>query len=309
MNLDVPMAGQGESQGVASVGERDANRIIEEQIDDRLLRLEQVSNADVLFFDGPIYPLAAEWIKDAVEAIQPKRKTILFLLETNGGVAYVAERIALILRHHYRRVAFLIPGEAMSAGTILVMSGDAIYMDYASMLGPIDPQVPGRNRRGYVPALGYLEQFKRFIAKANEGALTAAEVTYWVENFDPAELYQYEQENELSIALLEEWLAKYKFRNWRKTETQGKKVTPKMRRERAQEIARRLSDTERWHSHSRGIPMEVLRRDLKLLINDFGADEDLGPAVQGYYHLLKDYCLKRGHGDYVLHTRGHYLGY
>src|SRR4029077_11346716 len=106
------------------VGERDANRIIEEQLDDRLLRLEQGSDADVLFFDGPIYPLAAEWIKDAVEAIQPKRKSILFLLETDGGVAYVAERIALILRHHYKRVAFLIPGEAMSAGTILVMSGD-----------------------------------------------------------------------------------------------------------------------------------------------------------------------------------------
>ena len=68
-----------------------------------------------------------------------------------------------------------------------------------------------------------LEQFKRFIAKANEGELTAAEVTYWVENFDPAELYQYEQENELSIALLEEWLAKYKFRNWRETETEAKK--------------------------------------------------------------------------------------
>ena len=82
-----------------------------------------------------------------------------------------------------------------------------------------------------------------------------------------------------------------------------------MRKERAQEIARRLSDTERWHSHSRGIPMEVLRRDLKLLINDFGDDEDLGSAVRGYYHLLKDYCLKRGYGDYVLHTRGHYLGY
>jgi len=289
MNRPVPMAGTGRNQGVAAVGERDANRIIEERLGNRLEGLESVSDADVLFFGGPIYPLAAEWIKDALESLHPKRKTILFLLETDGGVAYVAERIALILRHHHKRVAFLIPGEAMSAGTILVMSGDAIYMDYASMLGPIDPQVPRRNREGYVPARGYLEQYQRFVKKAEEGELTSAELTYLVENFDAAELYQYEQETELSIALLEQWLAKYKFRNWHETETQGKKVTPALRKQRAEEIARKLSDTTRWHSHSRGIPMDVLRRDLKLLVNDFGADAQLQAAVQGYYHLLKDY--------------------
>jgi hypothetical protein len=296
-------------KGVASVGERDANRIIEEQLDARVQILEDVSGADVLFYNGPIYPIASEWIKDALEALPDKRKSILFLLETEGGFAHVAERIALILRHHYKRVAFLVPSEAMSAGTILVMSGDSIYMDYASMLGPIDPQVKRGGRGGWVPALGYLEQYERFVKKSQEGELTSAELTYFVENFDPAELYQYEQETELSIALLEEWLAKYKFKNWRNTESKGTKVTVKIRKQRAEEIARRLSDTKRWHSHSRGIPMEVLRRDLKLLINDFGGDPDLGPAVQGYYHLLKDYCFKRDHMMMVLHTRERYLGF
>jgi hypothetical protein len=296
-------------KGAASVGERDANRIIEEQLDTRVQKLESVSNADVLFYNGPIYPIASEWIKDALEALPNKRKSILFLLETGGGLAHVAERIALILRHHYKRVAFLVPSEAMSAGTILVMSGDSIYMDYASMLGPIDPQVKRGGRGGWVPALGYLEQYERFVKKAKEGELTSAELTYFVENFDPAELYQYEQETELSIALLEEWLAKYKFKNWRITETKKTKVTAKMRKERAEHIARKLNDTKRWHSHSRGIPMEVVRRDLKLLINDFGEDPDLGPAVQGYYHLLKDYCFKRDHTMVVLHTKERYLGF
>lgn len=295
-------------KGVVSVGERDANRVIEDQLDTRVHTLEDVSDSDVLFYSGPIYPIASEWTKDALEALPTKRKNILFLLETDGGFAHVAERIALILRHHYKRVAFLIPSEAMSAGTILVMSGDAIYMDYASMLGPIDPQVR-RGRGGYVPALGYLEQYERLVKKANEGELSSAELAYMVENFDPAEMYQYEQETELSIALLEEWLAKYKFKNWRKTETQGKKVTAQMRKARAKEIAEKLNDTKRWHSHSRGIPMTVLQQDLKLLINDFGADADLGSAVQGYYHLLKDYSFKRDHMGFVLHTRERYLGY
>jgi hypothetical protein len=187
------------------------------------------------------------------------------------------------------------------------MSGDSIYMDYASMLGPIDPQI--RTSSGnMVPALGYLEQFERMFKKADEGRLNSAELAYMIENFDPAELYQYEQEKELSIALLEEWLANYKFKNWKRTESEGAKVTARMRRERAADIALKLNDTNRWHSHSRGIPIEVLQRDLKLLIDDFGGDDALRAAVQSYYHLLKDYSFKRGN-QIVLHTRERYVGW
>lgn len=302
----VPMGAE-EQNGVASVGERDANRIIEEQLRSRVESLEEASDSDVLFYIGLMYPMASEMIKDGIEALPEKRDSILFFLETGGGLSHVAERIAIILRHHYKRVSFVVPGAAMSAGTILVMSGDAIYMDYASMLGPIDPQIQTSNGN-WVPALGYLEQYERLVEKANEGTLTSAELSYMIENFNPAELYQYEQERELSIALLEEWLAKYKFKNWRKTETREAKVTAEMRKDRAADIARKLNETNRWHSHSRGIPMEVLRRDLKLLIDDFREDPQLGPAVPGYYHLLKDYAIKRGN-MVVLHTRERYFGY
>jgi hypothetical protein len=302
----VPMGGE-EKGAAVSVGERDADRLIEEQLKARIQALEDASNADALSFIGPIYPMASEMIKDAVEALPDKRDAIVFLLETTGGLMDVAERIAIILRHHYKRVAFIVPSEAMSAGTILVMSGDSIYMDYASMLGPIDPQIQ-TNSGNWVPALGYLEQYNRLIEKADEGTMTSAELSYLIENFNPAELYRYEQERELSIALLEEWLAKYKFKNWRKTQGRGKKVTAQMRKDRAADIARKLNETNRWHSHSRGIPMEVLRRDLKLLIDDFGQDPGLGPAVQSYYHLLKDYNFKRDH-FIVLHTKERFVGF
>jgi hypothetical protein len=300
--------GRQENKAAAAVSERDANRVIEEQLAERVRSLESAGDCDVLFYSGLIYPMASDMFKDALEALPGKKQEILVLLETAGGLIHVAERIAKILRHHYRRVAFLVPSEALSAGTILVMSGDSIYMDYASMLGPIDPQIR-TNSGNWVPALGYLEQYERLIGKADEGRLNSAELAYLLENFDPAELYQYEQEKELSIVLLQEWLAKYKFKNWKKTETKGIKVTPQMKRERAADIARRLNDTNRWHSHSRGIPIDVLRRDLKLQIDDFGGDDELGPAVQSYYHLLKDYSFKRGNFQVVLHTRERYVGW
>jgi hypothetical protein len=294
-------------QNISSIGKRDANWIIEEQLRRRAESLEEASDSDVLFYIGPMYPIAGEMIKDSIEALPEKRDSVLVLLETAGGLSYVAERVAVVLRHHYKRVSFVVPGAAMSAGTILVMSGDSIYMDYASMLGPIDPQIQTSNGN-WVPALGYLEQYERLVEKANEGTLTSAELSYMIENFNPAELYQYEQERELSIALLEEWLAKYKFKNWRRTEGRGAKVTAQMRKDRAADIARKLNETNHWHSHSRGIPMEVLRRDLKLLVDDFREDSRLGSVVPGYHHLLKDYALRRG-DVVVLHTRERYIGY
>jgi hypothetical protein len=296
-----------EQEAVAAAAERDSNNIIELQLGERAMAVERATNADVLTYMGPISPPADDLIKDAVEDINNRRAGIMVVLETPGGYIDVAERIARILRHHYRRVEFLVPSYAMSAGTVLVMAGDAIHMDYASVLGPIDPQVDRRDQ--LVPALGYLEQYNRLVEKSAKGTLTTAELVYLVQNFDAAELYRYEQERELSIALLEEWLVKYKFKNWKLTETNKIKVTPKMRKDRAREIATMLNETDRWHSHSRGIPMEVLRRDLNLLIDDFGANSQLRHAVHDYYRLLKDYIMRRGHYLFSLHTRGGYVGF
>lgn len=293
------------------VAERDSNRIVESQLDDRAATLEAAADADVLSYLGPMYPPGDDVVKDVVEAMKKNRRgrhrsRLMVLLETGGGLITVAERIARIFRHHYRRVDFVVPTYAMSAGTVLVMSGDSIYMDYASTLGPIDPQVRKRDR--YVPALGYLEQYNRLVEKSAEGKLTTAELAYFMQNFDAAELYQYEQERELSIALLEGWLVKYKFKNWKVTETNKTSVTRTMRKARAVEVAEKLNDTKHWHSHSRGIPMETLRRDLKLLVDDFDADSKLAQPVHDYFRLLQDYQTRRSHFLYVIHGKGHHVG-
>ncbi len=292
-----------------STAERDSNRIIETQLDDRAATLEEAAEADVMSYLGPMYPPGDDVVKDVIEATKKgrgRRPRLMVLLETGGGLITVAERIARIFRHHYRRVDFVVPTYAMSAGTVLVMSGDSIYMDYASTLGPIDPQVRARER--YVPALGYLEQYQRMIEKSAKGGLTTAELAYFVQNFDAAELYQYEQERELSIALLEEWLVKYKFKNWKVTDKQKFKVTRAMRKARAVQVAERLNDTKRWHSHGRGIPMEMLRRDLNLLVDDFETDPKLARPVHDYFRLLQDYQGRRSHFLYVIHRKGLHVG-
>jgi hypothetical protein len=286
-----------------------SNAIIEQEIRRRASRVEALMKATVLTYIGPIVDDAQTMLKIAIEAIKGRRTHLVVLLETDGGYIESAERIANTFRHHFRAVDFVVTTFAMSAGTVLVMSGDNIYMDYAATLGPIDPQLPRPGSGMNVPALGYLEQYDRLIKKSQDGTLAPAELAYLIENFDPGELYQYEQARELSVALLEEWLVKYKFKNWKLTETRGARVTQKMKRDRAADIARKLNDTKRWHSHSRGISMQVLRRDLKLHISDLDDTPDIREAITSYTELLSDYRMKRGHDYFSIDWVGGYHGH
>ena len=210
------------------------------------------------------------------------------------------------IRKHYRTVDFVIPNYAYSAGTVFALSGDAIHMDYYSRLGPIDPQIRGEKGR-MLPALGYLEKYNALVKKAQEGTITEAEVRILL-GFDQAELYDIEQARDLSIAALEDWLVEYKFKNWNRTESQGIEVTQEMKRARAKQIGEELNNTKRWHSHGYGISIDVLTKELKLVIDDFGDSPRHSEVIRAYANLLDDYMTKRNDAG-AIHVFGSYRAY
>jgi ClpP class serine protease len=123
---------------------RSANVIVNEQLKNNPTALESAMNAHVLTWSGPIQPPVERYIRQAVEhriKLGLRKRRLVMILQTPGGYIETAERIANTLRRHYSWVAFMIPDMAMSAGTVLVMSGDEIWMTYFSILGPIDPQI------------------------------------------------------------------------------------------------------------------------------------------------------------------------
>src|SRR5207237_10665667 len=102
-----------------------------------------------------------------------------------------------------------------------------------------------RNAGGQlIPSLGYLVQYEELLDKANRGTITAAELSILM-NFDQGNLYNYEQARDLSVSLLEEWLVKYKFKDWKVTETTKKRVTLTMKKKRANDIAKALNDVKK----------------------------------------------------------------
>jgi len=272
-----------------------ANEFIEQQLDERLCAIENAFGAHALSMNCPLLFGVDDILRKAVEKRHqhgPARDKLIVVLTTSGGYIETVQRIVDTVRRFYPLVDFVVPNYAYSAGTVFVMSGDDIYMDYYSRLGPIDPQFDTPAGR-QVSALGQLEKYNALIEKAQNGTITTAEVQLLIDGFDQAELYHYEQAKDLSISLLEEWLVKYKFKNWKETETRKLPVDDQMKKDRANKIGTELNNTKKWHSHGYGISMEVLQRDLKLLIKDYGKDPDLSAKIRGYHDLLADYMLRR----------------
>lgn len=287
-----------------------ANEFVEEQLHERLGAIEKKFQCHALSFSGPLLPGVDDILRTIVEkrCIQGSAsQKLLILLTTAGGYLEPVQRMVATLRKHYAVIDFVIPNYAYSAGTVFALSGDSIHMDYYSRLGPIDPQIETSNGR-MVSALGHLVKYNKLIAKAQKGKISAAEVQLLIDGFDQAELYNYEQAVELSVAALEEWLVKYKFKNWKQTETKKQTVTDAMKKKRASSIGKQLNDTKRWHSHGYGISMEVLRKDLNLKIDDYGADEAASSVIRSYHDLLSDYMSRRGTRG-VVHTDSDYRSF
>ncbi|MEO5789926.1 serine dehydrogenasease [Gelidibacter sp.] len=275
---------------------------LHEILNNRLGELENHFDADFLFYYGPMSDSLDKPFRDLVEELksEPDTKDTLFImLNTPGGSAETVERLVKITRHHYQTVNFIVPDAAYSAGTIFCLSGDAIYMDYSSSLGPIDPQV--YNGKNWVPALGYLDKVEELINKSIAGTISQAELIMLREQ-DLAMLRRHEQARDLTIALLKEWLVKYKFKNWNTHNSTGNPVTPQEKEDRATEIARDLGDNKIWHSHGRSIGVSALTHILKLKIEDYSGNPVLTKLIREYNDLICQY-IGRNNGEMFFHTR------
>ncbi len=268
-------------------------------------KVEQDLKSDILSFNGPIFQPLDNLIREALEWRRQQenlRPRLAVILETDGGYVESAERIVNTLRAFYEVVHFYIPNFAFSAGTVMVMSGDEIFMDYYSVLGPIDPQVQIPGQTGWVPASGYLVWYDRLVEKDRQGTITTVEMQFFMENFHPAELYSFEQALRLSFTLVENWLTEYKFGS---SSEYGQQPKNKLQ-QKAKDIAEKLGDTEEWLSHRRGIPMKTLNGVLDLGIKELRAQDPQGSLLT-YWRLFADYVGKRAHNTGgAVHVHGRY---
>jgi hypothetical protein len=191
----------------------------------------------------------------------PAGSDVDMFVESPGGYMEVAELLERLLRHRFRSVRFIVPHTAMSAATILVMSGDEILMDHKSSLGPIDPQVR-QNGRQY-PAQSYLDWLDKAITEERTTNRLSLVTLAILQGVTPADIQTAEDATEGARKLVTEWLAKYMWHDLR--DASGNVLSIDARRTKARAVAEKLASHKEWLSHGKMLSREIL----------LGIDKDL----------------------------------
>ncbi len=206
------------------------------------------------------------------------------ILETGGGSGEVAEDIVRSLHEKYEEVAVIVPGWAKSAGTIIAMAGDEILIEPASALGPIDAQLSWQGKVFSADALiEGMEKIKREVEES--GTLNRAYIPM-LQAISPGELQSAENALNFAKTLVTDWLARYKFKNWKTHSTTGIAVTEEEKKLRASKIATTLCDHKKWLTHGRSIKISDLE-EMQLRITDYSQQPDLAEAIRRYHTLLQ----------------------
>lgn len=90
--------------GPCPEGMTSANEFIEQQLDERLNRLVQVLDADLLGFTGPLYRGVDDLLRLSIEdlvARPTRRHRLAIVLTTFGGYIEVVQRMVDTVRQHY----------------------------------------------------------------------------------------------------------------------------------------------------------------------------------------------------------------
>lgn len=216
-----------------------------------------------------------------------KMDSLDIYIENPGGRGETAKELADLFHSYADKVNFLTAGEAKSAATILVLSGNNISMTKTGSLGPIDAQVTIRDRT--VSSFDYIQWINDKRKEAEEmKELNMVDVAI-LSRIIPGELLQVFNALEFAKDRVKEWLPKYKFKDWKLTETRKKPVSPEDRVAGAAEVADALVDREKWRLHQMSIKIDDLKDILK--IKDIDRDSILSDLVYRIQTVCRMICM------------------
>lgn len=228
---------------------------------------------------------------EMISSIPANIKNIDIVLVTPGGMAEQVAKFVNRLRPRFDHVCFIVLNKAMSAGTIFALSGDEIIMSNQSQIGPIDPQMNRGNGR-FLPAQGLLTLIDEINARGTElikkGQPPAWSDQLLLKNMDPMEIGAAIMASKYSIELVEQYLYKYKFKEWNTHSTNniGSPVTDEEKKEKSLEIAQLLCKHDKWKNHGHAINREAAWEVCKIKITHSESIEDLDKSMRRMWALF-----------------------
>lgn len=185
-----------------------------------------------------------------------KLYSIVLILHSHGGSADVAEKLVDTIRDKVRKFYVIVPEKAKSAATLLSLGSDKIYMLEGAELGPIDPQIklPDGN---WIPAQSIIDGYITMLQLAS--TIEDEDIkALLLQKINPELLDFSEKTKRHAQVIAEKLLANYML---------------KYNKQKAKEVAEKLSDVEEFLSHGRpirwidaqkiGLIVEPVKRGMK----------------------------------------------
>lgn len=98
-------------------------------------------DADILLVNAPMGTPVEEAVRKALDARLEKRKKVVVILVTAGGLADAAYRASAYIQSNYDHVTFCVTGWCKSAGTLMAIGGNELIFSCTGEMGPLDVQV------------------------------------------------------------------------------------------------------------------------------------------------------------------------
>lgn len=172
-------------------------------------------------------------------------KGLALVLHTPGGVTTAAESFVAYMRAKFPSVDVVVPTFAFSAGTMIAMGCDRIWMGRQSQLGPIDPQMPMPATGRFVSAQAIVAQFERALKDIGDDQRAAHAYAPILQSMGPALV----QEARVSLRYSEDtvaaWLRAHMFQGIPDAEVKAKAA------------AHFLNDRDTHLDHSRRIDRDA----------------------------------------------------
>lgn len=192
-----------------------------------------------------------------------------------------AETIVDILRQKFNPIRFFVPGTAKSAATMLVLSGDEIFLASSAELGPIDPQMIIR-KDGMITQSAAQAIIDQFETAQKDLSDHPNRLPAWIPIlpvYGPSLYQDCKNAIKLSKDIVKSWLCKYMFQSVSKKADRTRK---------ASRVVRYFANHQLLKSHARRIGLTEINANLNGLLKVKRLDDDpiLYDKVMGVYYCF-----------------------
>lgn len=228
--------------------------------------LQKLLGAKVIsYIASPMHPLNGIMSQDIIFFEDLLRSTDgaqegYLIINSPGGDGNVAEKMITMCRQRFTKsFKVIVPNFAKSAATMIALGSDKILMGYLAELGPIDPQLGNPIAGGFIPARSFIDGLEMIRTKIKSGDPVQMYLPMLAQ-IRPEIIAQCQSAIDGSREFAEKWL---------------KECMLKDNHAQAKEVAKRLSEGEKYKSHGKVIDYNEAHDVLKLNVEKIAPDSDL----------------------------------